>query len=267
MPFESNKILRQFKNARRVKLAGKTVYRGKLLNQPDRHGGRVYPPLAAPEFTRRGGATRAGQAGVEALLMNTGIGKVNAALCAVGLIEKFPITNIINLGVGGAYPASGLKTGDIAVASKEIYGDEGVISSGGWEGLKKIGIPLVQSGNKKYFNEFPLDKKLAEKAYRLLKSGTQYAVRSTRTTKGIFVTVSAVTGTHNRALELERRFNAVCENMEGAALAQVCAIYKIPFLEIRGISNIVGVRDKRKWDLNLASENCQDAVLAIIRAV
>lgn len=236
MPFESDKILRQFKNARRIKLAGKTVYKGKLLN-------------------------------TEALLMNTGIGKVNAALCVTGLIEKFPITSIINLGVGGAYPASGLKIGDIAVASKEIYGEEGVISSGGWESLKKMGIPLVQSKGKKYFNEYPLDKNLAEKAYRLLKPGTRYAVRSTQTTKGSFVTVSAATGTHKRALELERRFNAVCENMEGAAIAQVCKIYEIPMLEIRGISNIVSVRDKRMWNLGLAAENCQRAVLCSIESL
>jgi len=35
-------------------------------------------------------------------------------------------------------------------------------------------------------------------------------------------------------------------------------------LEIRGISNIVGVRDKRMWNLRLASENCQRAGLCII---
>lgn len=236
MPFESNKILRQFKNASRTKLAGKTVYKGKLLN-------------------------------TETLLMNTGIGKVNAALCATGLIEKFPITSIINLGVGGAYPASGLKIGDIAVASKEIYGEEGVISSRGWESLKKIGIPLVQSGNKKYFNEFPLliPHYLGANRSRppLMKADKgDFKIKS-----GSFVTVSAATGTRKRALELERRFNAVCENMEGAAIAQVCKIYKVPMLEIRGISNIVGVRDKRMWNLELASENCQRAVLCIIESL
>jgi hypothetical protein len=50
-----------------------------------------------------------------------------------------------------------LKAGDIAIALKEIYGDDGVVTSRGWEGIKEIGIPLVQKGNKKYFNEFPLN--------------------------------------------------------------------------------------------------------------
>ena len=253
MPFESNKILSQLKNIRRTKIAGKTVCKGKLLNT-----------------------------GI--LLMNTGIGKVNAAHSATGIIEKFPVRGIINLGVGGAYPGAGLDIGDIAVALKEIYGDEGVISSKGrdrpayrtgrlvpsWKNLKSIGIPLVQTGRKKYFNEFPLDKKIAQKALDsippnppLLKGGRgDFQVKS-----GNFITVSSTTGTHKRAVELKKRFNAICENMEGAAIAQVCAIYKIPMLEIRGISNIAGIRDKRKWDLTLASENCQKAVLWIINYI
>ena len=52
--------------------------------------------------------------------------------------------------------------------------------------------------------------------------------------------------------------------MEGAAIAQVCAIYNIPVFEIRGISNIAGIRDKRRWNLSLASENCQKAGMELI---
>lgn len=241
MPFESNKILSQLKNVHKVKIAGKTVCKGKLLNT-----------------------------GI--LLMNTGIGKVNAAHSATGIIEKFPVRGIINLGVGGAYPGSGLEIGDIAVALREIYGDEGVISSKGWKNLKSIGIPLVQTGRKKYFNEFPLDKKFAQKTLDLMppnppQLSCESKKRGCRVKSGNFITVSSTTGTHKRAVELKKRFNAICENMEGAAIAQVCAIYKIPMFEIRGISNIAGIRDKRKWDLKLASENCQKLLLKIIGSI
>lgn len=248
MPFESNKILSQVNNVRRTKIAGKTVCKGKLLNT-----------------------------GI--LLMNTGIGKVNAAHSATGIIEEFPVRGIINLGVGGAYPGSGLKIGDIAVALREIYGDEGVISSKGrnrlvpsWKNLKNIGIPLVQTGRKKYFNEFPLDKKFAQKALGSIppnppQLSCESKKRGCRVKSGNFITVSSTTDTYKRAVELKNRFNAICENMEGAAIAQVCAIYKIPMLGIRGISNIAGIRDKRKWNLKLASENCQKAVLGIISSI
>jgi futalosine hydrolase len=78
---------------------------------------------------------------------------------------------------------------------------------------------------------------------------------------GTFVTVSAASGSTRRAKEIERRFSAICENMEGAAIAQTCMIYNMPMFEIRGISNTAGVRDKRRWDMELASLNCQEAVL------
>ena len=245
VPFESEIILSQLKNVRKTEIAGKTAYKGKLSN-------------------------------INILLMNTGIGDENAAHSATGIIEHFPIRYIINSGVGGAYPHARLEIGHIAIALKEIYSDKGVISSKGQKGLKEIGIPLVQAGRRKYFNEFPFDKRLIKKAlYHLSHIPSHSSPLPLGERKevwgiikaGNFITVSAATGTYKRALELEKKFNAICENMEGAAIAQVCAIYKIPMLEIRGISNIVGERNKRKWNLKLASENCQRAVLRVIKAL
>jgi futalosine hydrolase len=134
-----------------------------------------------------------------------------------------------------------------------------VITSKGWESFKKIGIPLVSHGKKKYFNEFSLDNSLLIKSVQLITRHSPLVTKS-----GPFITVSAATGTRKRAIELEKRFDAICENMEGAAIAQVCTIYKIPLLEIRGISNIAGVRDKRKWDLKLASYNCQKTFMSLL---
>ena len=42
-------------------------------------------------------------------------------------------------------------------------------------------------------------------------------------------------------------FDALVENMEGAGAAHVCALYNIPFAEVRGVSNMAGVRDKNDW--------------------
>ena len=233
VPFESNIILSCLKNIRKSSISGKDVFKGGI----ERHN---------------------------ILLMNTGIGKVNAAHSVTALIEHYPLKCIINSGVGGAYPHSGLGVGDIAVASKEIYGDEGVMSPGGWKDLREIGIPVAQVGKKKYFNEFSLSNPPIPPFSKGGKGGLCMGRENFQIKSGNFVTVSSVTGTQKRAIELEKRFNAICENMEGAAVAHVCAMYRIPMLEIRGISNIAGLRDKRKWNLKLASENCQDAVLGVI---
>ncbi len=233
MPFESERVLSCLKNVRKTEIAGKILYKGRF-------------------------------SGTDIVLINTGIGKVNAAHSATCIIETIPVKKIINIGVGGAYPGKGLGVGDIAVAAKEIYGDEGVIDSGGWSSMRKIGIPLVQKGRKKCFNEFPVMlPPLAWKGW----AGKRGEFSGFKVETGNFVTVSAASGTSKRAEELGKKFNALCENMEGAAIAQVCAIYSIPVFEIRGISNIAGIRDKRRWNLPLASENCQKAGMEIIKFI
>jgi len=52
--------------------------------------------------------------------------------------------------------------------------------------------------------------------------------------------------------------------MEGAAAAQVAGLHAIPWLEVRGISNIVEDRDMQKWDIPKAAEAGQKAVLRIL---
>lgn len=198
----------------------------------------------------------------------SGIGKTNAAHAATLLIEKFSPSAVINFGIGGAYPSANLRAGDIAIADREIYGDEGLWLKDGFHKADEIGIPLLKEGRKKYFNEFPLDKSLVKKAMKvippnppLVKGGRgDYRIET-----GSFVTVSAVTDTSKMAREFEQRFNAICENMEGAAVAHVCEMYGIPMLEIRGISNIVEDRDRSKWDIKTAAENCQKAVFVLLK--
>jgi len=187
----------------------------------------------------------------------SGMGKTNAAHAVTVLIEKFSPSCIINFGIGGAFPSSGLKAGDIAVASKEIYADEGVLLKDGIHSLEITGIPLVKIRGRRYFNEFPVDRRMSRLA--LEASGNVAAAQS-----GIFLTVSACTGTMQRARELSEKFSPLCENMEGAAVAHICRLYGIPFVEMRGISNSVEDRDRGKWDVLLASENCQKAVFQFL---
>jgi futalosine hydrolase len=190
----------------------------------------------------------------------SGMGKTNAAHAATILLGKFSPSGIVNFGIGGAYPSSGLKVGDIAVAEKEVYADEGVVLKDGLHSFEITGIPLLKVRGRKYFNEFPADKRLSRLALKA--SGTGVPCKS-----GVFLTVSACTGTGKRAVELVEKFGPLCENMEGAAVAHICRIYGIPFVEIRGISNIVGDRDMKKWDVELAAENCQKAVLQFLEAL
>lgn len=201
----------------------------------------------------------------EVLYMISGMGKANAAHATTILLEKFSPDVLILFGVGGAYPSAGLKLGDVAVAEKEIYGDEGVMLKEGFRGTDFIGIPLVKRGRRRFFNEFPLDANLVKKVKKSAERFPPHASRLTELMSGTFVTVSTCTGTRRKALELKKRFEAICENMEGAAVAHICSLYGTPMMEIRGISNIVEDRDRSNWNIGLAAEHCQEAVMEVLK--
>jgi futalosine hydrolase len=191
----------------------------------------------------------------------SGLGKTNAAHCLTSLILNYSPSLVIVFGMGGAYPSSGLGPGDIAVATKEIYADEGVLLEDSLHPLQLIGIPLLKAGGRKYFNEFPLDTTLAKAMVRAARSAGLKAAA------GAFATVSACTGTKQRAEELSARLGAICENMEGAAVAHICRRHGLPCVEVRGISNIVEARDTSKWDIAKASDNCQRTVVEFLKGL
>jgi futalosine hydrolase len=204
---------------------------------------------AQPLLVGRKPATRGLLDGAPVILLPAGMGKTNAAQALTALLEQHPVRGVLNVGVAGAYPGSGLAVGDVALATAEIYGDEGVEAPQGWLSTEAIGIPLLQAGAGRFFNHFPLDAGLVARSRdRLARAGFAAAT-------GPFVTVSCCSGTARRGADIAERFGAICETMEGAALAHVAALYEVPFLEVRGVSNAVEDRDLTRWRL-------QDAVAA-----
>jgi futalosine hydrolase len=187
-----------------------------------------------------------------------GIGKINAAAATAVLIERFQPRMVINTGCAGAYLASGMVVGELAVASEEFLGDEGVITSEGWQDLHFMGIPTLIQRNRLHHNAIPLSKHPAEKAIQL---ADHVGVKLVR---GRFITVSTCSGTRQRGEEIARKFHGICENMEGAAVAQTSLRYGIDCLEIRGVSNLVDERDMKSWDIPRAVEAAQRFVLKYI---
>ncbi len=205
---------------------------------------------------------RGAVAGREVVLCAGGMGKANAAHAAALLLIKYKIDALIIFGVGGAYPSSGAGIGDIALATEELAGDEGVITPEGFKDTEYIGIPLIQIQKEQpaRYNRFPASGKLLSVAQKAL----LHAKMPGRIHAGKFVTVSTCTGTTARAKELEERYHALCENMEGAAAALVAELHGVPWIEVRGISNIVEDRDLKKWDIPRAAQNVQQAVLQFL---
>lgn len=229
VPLEAEALLASLKNEGALTLGSKTLYQGTLFN-------------------------------CEVALCAGGMGKVNAAHSATLLLSRFSPEALVIFGIGGAYPSSGAKVGDIALASEEIHGDEGVLIAEGFKDTEYMGIPLVQKESALFYNRFPSCRKLLTAAHKILSPPKM----SGRIHTGRFVTLSTCTGTSARARELEARHHALCENMEGAAAAQTAIIHGIPWLEVRGISNMVEDRDLKKWDIPLAAASAQKAVQRIL---
>lgn len=197
-------------------------------------------------------------AGWPAVLAVTGIGKVNTAAAVTSLLERFEPELLINTGCAGAYRGSGLAVGDLAMATAELLGDEGVLTPDGWHSLELIGIPAAERNGERYFNSFPLTRWATEKASYLAETAG-FTLR-----RGTFITVSTASGTAERGDDLFRRFGGICENMEGGAAAQVALLHGVDCLEVRGVSNLVEDRDLSRWDIPLAVERAQAFIVRFI---
>ncbi len=195
-------------------------------------------------------------AGQEIALCIGGMGKANAAHAATLLITRFSPEVLFIFGVGGAYPSSGARVGDIAVAKAEIAGDEGVLTPCGYQDAESIGIPLLKTATSVIYSTYPASEHVLVRVKKTL-GETVY--------EGSFVTLSTCTGTSVRAAELEARHHGLCENMEGAAAAHVAICQGVPWIEVRGISNIVEDRDLKKWNIPKAAEAAQRSVMRILQ--
>ncbi len=86
----------------------------------------------------------------------------------------------------------------------------------------------------------------------------------------ILAEVNGVTGniSHGTTASINRikqAFDPDIESMEGAAIFYVCLLEKVPFLEIRAISNFVDTRDSEKWDIPTALENLTNELFRFLR--
>lgn len=154
------------------------------------------------------------------------------------------IEGVLNVGVGGAYflqGSSGVQPGllDICVAERELFGDFGVCMGDEVEYLPRELVGPI---------EFDLKNPLYDRCCRVLKNA------EIEHQCGTFISVNSVTGKKIRGENLQRRWNGLCENMEGAAVAQVCSLFAIPLFELRCISNMVEDRDPAGWRLQEACE-------------
>ncbi len=183
-------------------------------------------------------------AGRSLALIQTGVGPVNAAIAVTRFLAENRAGIVIGCGVGGAYPGSELQPGDVACAESETYGDLGAESPEGFLDMQALGFPVID-GPTPLFNRMPLD---VFPAPRRLP----------------FVTLATCTGTDASAAAIMARTGGAVESMEGAAIVHAARAFGVKVGEIRGISNMVGRRDRATWRLREAAQAARASLLAWI---
>ena len=180
-----------------------------------------------------------------------GIGKTNAAAATTAaVLSDGPFRWIINAGVAGALPESELSIGDIVIANKCVYFEEGLITPDGFQNIEEMGFSL---GNF-LGNYVPVDSWMLE---RLSEIGKVAPV----------ATVATCSGTNEQAKLVKERTGCLCEAMEGAAVVHAANRLSAPAIEIRAISNTTGDRNNQEWDIKLALDNLGKAVNDSINAL
>lgn len=158
----------------------------------------------------------------DAVVVTSGVGKVNASACAQILVTKFDVEALINTGVSGALHHE-LEVGDVVISTDCMEHDVDVTVFGYKYGV----IPRLET------SIFVADDTLVEKAY----SAGLEEIKDHKVLKGRIVSGDQfVSSTEKKAFLLEN-FDAYTTEMEGAAIAHVAMINQIPFVIIRAMSD------------------------------
>ncbi|MFU1798119.1 5'-methylthioadenosine/adenosylhomocysteine nucleosidase [Paenibacillus azoreducens] len=160
------------------------------------------------------------------ILVESGIGKVNAAVAVTLLIERYKPDLIINSGSSGAF-ADGLKVGDVVVATQYRYGDVDATCFGYEHGQ----VPQMPV-------KYDLDEEWVDVARQAAAVANKlpYSLDF-----GLVLTLDSFMSESERVEWIKSTFPSVkVSDMEGLAIVQAAAQYGIPVLAIKAVSDITG---------------------------
>ena len=160
--------------------------------------------------------------GKDVVVVRSGIGKVNAAVCTQILADVFEVEAVINTGIAGSL-RNGINIGDIVVSTDALQHDMDAV---------EFGYPKGQIPGMKVFS-FVANAALRETAVRVCqKVNPDIQVFEGRIVSGDqFVARAEVKN------EIIKEFAGYCTEMEGASIAQAAYLNGIPFVVVRAISD------------------------------
>jgi len=160
--------------------------------------------------------------GKECVIVRSGIGKVNAAVCTQILVDKYDVSAVINTGIAGSLNAD-IDIADVVLSEDVVHHDFDVTG---------FGYPLGQIPRMKTLG-FEGDKKLIETA----KKACNEAVPDIHVFTGRIVSGDQFISDKETKERIVKNFGGMCTEMEGAAIAQAAYLNEVPFMILRTISD------------------------------
>ncbi len=189
--------------------------------------------------------------GVSTVIVQCGIGKVNAALCVQILCDCFGVTHVVNTGIAGSL-CNDLDIGDLVVSKDAIYHDFD---------LRFWGRPVGQVPGFAV-TAFPADEKMIGIAYAAAESVNAGHTRIGRVASGDQFICS-----REQKDRIIADTQGICAEMEGAAIAQAAYRNGVPFVILRAISDKAD--DSAEMDYPtfeaIAAKRCAEVVQEMAR--
>jgi futalosine hydrolase len=181
----------------------------------------------------------------------TGPGMLQTAYLLTKHIALRKLDLMVQAGVAGGF-TDAMKPGKVVAVQSEVFSDIGVMEKTGWHDL--FDMRFVKK------NEFPFKNgRLVNPDKVLLQRSRLPLVRA--------ATVNQVSTQKKQIAAIAEKYKPQIETMEGAAFHYVALREKIPFLQVRAISNRVGERNKSKWALQPAIENLNRELIRLFEAL
>lgn len=191
--------------------------------------------------------------GKDVVIVQSGIGKVNAAVTTASLIENYKVDYIINIGVAGGQ--NGVKHKDVVISTEVLYHDVEVTSFGTYVHGQVPGQAPTFFADKMLIDKTILVLEKTNISYKLGKiaSGDQFVISKNK--------VKEVNALYDDIYAIE---------MEACAIAHTATLYNVPFIVYRSISDVLGDESQNE-DFNkfveLASINASLVLSRLIKAI
>ena len=189
-------------------------------------------------------------------IVKSGVGKINAALCAQLLCREFKCECVINTGIAGAM-AEGLGIFDFVVSTAAVHHDVDV-KIFGYEFGHVPGLPV---------RDFPADEKLisaVEKAFSVSET-----CKERKLVKGLVASGDQFISSSDKKNFIKSTFGAACAEMEGASIAHACYLNNTPFVIVRCMSDMADDSAESTYTFNedTAAAECADLMQNILRSL